>query len=211
MSTHAFVSLFPVPGAAIYMEASETFVPDRRLEAAGVYVDRLSGSKRNASLPVLHVIRLERFPDISSALRRLVASSGDPRCPGGAAGRLAVAVDVSHPTAGMIASRRVWEVSRTLPRTRLALVDSSVFDLPAPERSGWRWTVGRRSIVGALFEAVEEGRLKLEVPSGIRKEAAGQIASLTARPDKETDLEAEALARTIGLTVWIQSVIPRGA
>ena len=209
MKSHAFVALFPVPGAVVFLEASESFVPDRRVEATGIYTGRAVGERKDAFLPVLHVSDLTREPDLISAMKRLVLAVDRPFGKTGRADRITLAVDVSHATFGPIASRRVWEVSRLLKRTQLALVDSSVFDLPVPERSGWRVKVGRRAIVGALFEAVEEGRLKLEIPATIRKEAAGQISALTARPDRETNLEAETLARTIGLAAWIQSVVPR--
>jgi hypothetical protein len=205
MKRNGYISIFPIPGNIVYLEAVESFVPDRRLAAAGVFMGLGSG-KPNKYLPVLRVVALTRLPDLASALRRLVATARDPRLELGCVDRLTFAVDVSHETAGMIAGRRADEIARSLLRVRLALVEVVIADLPRPERRVWRLAVGRRAIAGTLLEVVEEGRLKLEVPSEIAREAIGQIGAMTAKPDRETPLEKETLARVVGLTTWIQSV-----
>ena len=207
---NSYITLFPLPGQVIYLEASETRTEDRRLEQLGVFSGK--PEKRTAWLPVLQVTALHRAPNLVAALGRVVAAANDPRTTVGKSTRLNLTVDVSDSVAGPVAARRVFDLARTLRRCRVAIIDSSVYDLPAPERRGWRVMVGRRTIVSTMFEALEEDRLRIDVPREIAREAADQVKRLTTKPDRgDLTLEEEVLARTVALSVWIQAAQPKTA
>ena len=207
---HVYVTIFPTPGHVAYLEAVERFTEDRRLESAGVLTGR-GETKPNAWLPVLEVRVLEDLPDFATALRRLVSTAGHPTDEMAKAEYFNLTVEVAHDVAGPVAARRIPEIARSIgSRCRLAVIDTSVFELPMPERRGWRVAVGRRAVAAALFEAIEENRLKTEVAPEIAREAAAQVKALTTRPDRENrTLSDEILARTLALTVWMQTAQPR--
>ena len=205
----AYVTLLPLADRVVFLAATESYVADRRLEKVGVFTSR-GTEKPEHMLPVLHLVSLERLSDLVDALKRVVAVATDPRIESARASRLVLTVDVSDPIAGQIAAKRAWEVAQKLNRQcRLSIVDSSIFDLPAPEKRGWRMMIPRRSVGSALFESLQENRLKVDLPYGIGREAAQQIKVFTAKPNRDDyGLDTEDLARTIATTVFLQSILP---
>lgn len=147
---------------------------------------------------------------VESRTRDLGAGATDSRTAIGRARRLNVVADVSDVVAGPVAARRVREIARNLDdRCRVAVIDTSFFEVPRAEFRGWRVVVGRRAIVVTLFESLQENRLQIDVAPEIAREAASQIKNLTTKPDRgDLALEEEVLARTVALTVWVQASLP---
>jgi hypothetical protein len=220
LSSNAYITIVPyaTPKGGLhyaYLEADETWVPNRRLRDMGIAGAGRPG--RNPSLPILRILDFQRHDDLSGTNGALTHAVARTICLVGATSEarwVNLTVDVSHDTAGPIVARRTWDIQRALGRRcRTAIVDAATFELPKPERRGWRLAVGRRAIASALLESLQERRLQIIGEGFItQKEFEQQVRDFSVRPSRDEGAAGDDhLARAIAFTVWIQMVQPRAA
>jgi hypothetical protein len=198
---HALVAVVATPDSLAVLEGEE-----QRVQA------KWPGSP--VLLAGLKLTKAERFDSLDAVAARIKNEVLDCRTPLGSARRVTLLVDASHYTAGPLAARCFWGL-KLGGRVQLGLVEILPADIPRPERRGWRFVIGRRTVASAMAEMIDSGRIIVSVDSTKAQEIRSQLEAFKERPVKaseEDPLEGEDFARGLGLLAWYQSAQPaRGA